>query len=77
MKNKVQRLLEYESFEASWLYCVCAETAITCSKLTIETLEQGVNFGHISHLALVFILLTFEQASADRVPTTFDSVSDY
>ena len=27
-------------------------------KLTIETLEQGVNFEHISHLALMFLLLT-------------------
>ena len=34
----------------------------TCSKLTIETLEKGVkyivNFEHISHLVLMFILLT-------------------
>ena len=50
-----------------------AQPAITCSKLTIETLEQGVkyvqsqwrrsgvfivNFEHISHLVLVFLLLT-------------------
>ena len=46
------------------------QSAITCSKLTIETLEQGVkcqwrrfgifivNFEHISHLVLVFSLLT-------------------
>ena len=49
-----------------------AQPALTCSKLTIETLEQGVkkwrqwrrsgvfivNFEHISHLVLVFLLLT-------------------
>ena len=43
------------------------QPAFTCSKLTIETLEQGVkrrsgvfivNFEHISHLVLVFLLLT-------------------
>ena len=49
------------------------QPAITCKKLTIETLEQGVkyvrhhwrhsgvfivNFEHISQLALVFLLLT-------------------
>ena len=39
--------------------------AFTCSKLTIETLEQGVKYGvfivnyeNISHLVLVFLLLT-------------------
>ena len=38
-----------------------SQPAFTCSKLTIETLEQGVkyvNFEHISHLVLVFLLLT-------------------
>ena len=30
----------------------------TCSKFIIETLEQGANFEHISHLVLVFLLLT-------------------
>ena len=45
-----------------------AQPAFTCSKLTIETLEQGhhwrhfgvfiVNVEHISYLALVFLLLT-------------------
>ena len=46
------------------------QPAFTCSNLTIETLEQGVkyvqrrsgffivNFEHISHLVLVFLLLT-------------------
>ena len=31
-------------------------SAYSCSMLTI--MEQGVNFEHISHLALVFLLLT-------------------
>ena len=44
------------------------QAAFTCSKWIIETLEHGhwsrsgdfiVNFKHISHLALVFLLLTF------------------
>ena len=51
-----------------------SQPASTCSRLTIETVEQGVkyvqslqwrgsgvfivNFEHISHLALVFLLLT-------------------
>ena len=46
------------------------QPAITCSELTIETLDQGVkyvwrqstvfivNFEHISHLIPVFLLLT-------------------
>ena len=57
-----------------------AQPAITCSKLTIETLEQGVkyvqslklrqcrrsgvfiiNFEEISHLVLVFLLLTLSR----------------
>ena len=49
---------------------ITSQPAVTCSKLTIETLEQGVkysqcrrsgtfivNFEHISHLELVFLLL--------------------
>ena len=48
-----------------------SQPAFTCSKLTIGTLEQGVkyvqwrrsgifivNFEHISHLVLLFLLLT-------------------
>ena len=46
-----------------------SQAVFTCSKLTIESLEQGVNycrysgvfivnFEHISQLVLVFILLT-------------------
>ena len=52
------------------------QAAIICSKLTTETLEQGVkyvqmfrrrsgvfivNFEHISHLVLVFLLLTLSR----------------
>ena len=57
-----------------------SQPAITCSKLTVETLEQGVkcvqsvkcvqwrrsgifivNFEHISHLVLVFLLFTLSR----------------
>ena len=44
---------------------ISSQPAITCSKLIIETLGQGVkyvfivNFEHISHIALVFLLLVF------------------
>ena len=48
-----------------------SQSAITCSKLTIETLQQRVewrrsgifivNFEHISHLVLVFLLLTLSR----------------
>ena len=38
--------------------CYVTQPAFTCSKLTIETLEQGVSSEHISHLVLVFLLLT-------------------
>ena len=54
------------------------QPAITCSKITIETLEQGgkyvhcsglfiVNFEHIPHLVLVFLLLTLEKVNAGWV----------
>ena len=35
--------------------------AITCSNLTIDKLEQVVNFAHTSHLVLVFLLLTLSR----------------
>ena len=60
-----------------WLLHTRTQPAITCSKLTIETLEQGVNyvqicqwrrsgvfivnFEHISHLVLLFLLLTLNK----------------
>ena len=50
---------------------IVTQPAITCSKLTIGTLEQGVkwrcsgvfivNFEHISHLVLMFLLLTLSR----------------
>ena len=55
---------------AFFSFYVLSQLAITCSKLTIETLEQGVwhssgvfivNFEQISHLALVFLLLTLSR----------------
>ena len=44
-----------------------SQSAFTCSKLTVETQEQAVKYvtlktperRHISHLVLVFLLLTF------------------
>ena len=57
-----------------WRPFLRPQPAITCSKLTIETLEQGVkyvqicrsgviiaNFEHISHLVLLFLLLTLSR----------------
>ena len=38
---------------------VISQLAITCSKLTIETLEQKVKY--ISHLVLVFLLLNLSR----------------
>ena len=42
-----------------------SQLAITCSKLTIETVEHRsgvfINFEHISHLVLVFLLLTLSK----------------
>ena len=42
------------------------QVAFTCAKLTIETLEHCfgvfiVNFEHISHLVVVFLLLTLSR----------------
>ena len=55
----------------SWLfYRFISQSAITCSKLTIKTVEQRpwrrsgifiVNFEHISYLVLVFLLLTLSR----------------
>ena len=38
-----------------------SQPAFTCSKLTMETLNTIVNFEHISHLVLVFLLLTLSK----------------
>ena len=70
----------YEDYKQILLFKISQNThlitqpAITCSKLTIETLEQSakyvqwcrsdvfiVNFEHISHLVLVFLLLTLSR----------------
>ena len=55
-----------------WENLAITQSAFTFSKLTIETLEQGVkyvqssgvfivNFEHISHLVLVLLLLTLSR----------------
>ena len=68
LNNFVQPLIK----KKKWVDCRCLKWAtyvtgpvFTCSKLTTETLEQCcrhgvfiVNFEHISHLVLVFLLLT-------------------
>ena len=56
-----------------------SQPPFTCSKLVIKTLEQGVkwrrsvvfivNFEHISHLVLVFLLLTLNNAGSDTLST--------
>ena len=38
-------------------YYQLTHPAIKFSKLAIKTLEQGVQYEHISHLVLVFLLL--------------------
>ena len=40
---------------------VSTQPAITCSKLIIEKLKQGVNFEHISPFVLVFLKLTLSR----------------
>ena len=57
-----------------FLVIIITQSGFTCSKLTIETLEQGmkdvqigrsgvfaVNFEHISHFVLVFLLFTLSR----------------
>ena len=59
------------SNDGKWRIPIISQPAFTCSKLTIETLSKEwnmikvnnkdifiVNFEHISHLVLVFLLLT-------------------
>ena len=45
------------------IYYIPFQSAFTCSKLTRETLEGVfiVNFEHISHFVLVFLLLTLSR----------------
>ena len=61
------------------VYNKLAQPAMTCLKLIIETLERRrcsgifiVNFEHISHLVLVFLLLTLSrQMPAGSAQATF------
>ena len=58
-----KKLFTYKShweleFEVFWIVRT-SQPAITCSKLTKETLEQGVKY--IPHLVLVFLLLTLSR----------------
>ena len=68
-KNQLCRCYFSQEFTSSGIcaYYLVSWTAITCSKLTIKKPERRhwhrssvfiVNFEHISHLALVFLLLT-------------------
>ena len=86
--------------ELEIIHNLTTQSAITCSKLTIETLELGVkcskitktperrqwrrsdvfivNFEHISHLVLVFLLLTLsKQMSTGYCPFATISPSIY
>ena len=49
--NKIE-FKEYTGFQA------LTQPVFTCSKLVIETLEQGVKYVQSSHLVIVFLLLT-------------------
>ena len=71
-KNKYGPSLPLLSFESS-----VPSRQITSSKLTMKTPERQqlrrfgifiVNFEHILHLFLVFLLLLFEQVNVDLVP---------
>ena len=50
-RNKIE-FKEYTGFQA------LTQPVFTCSKLVIETLEQGVKYVQSSHLVIVFLLLT-------------------
>ena len=67
MHGATNQRFTYDTFLAIFLP---AQSAITCSKLTIKTPERRywrrsgvfiVNFEHISHLVLVFLLLTLSR----------------
>ena len=75
--GKILRLSRYYYPDGNYMFKVNNRNTRTrcdiCSKLTIKTPEwrQNVfigNFEHISHLVLVFLLLTFEQVNAGWVP---------
>ena len=64
-KPTVTRPLKLKNEVTNQLQFFISRPAFTCSKLTIETVEQWrrsgifiVNFEHVSHLVLVFLLLT-------------------
>ena len=74
--RKIFLLLTLNRLYTSFRGLLLNKPAFTCSKLTIETLEQGVkyvqnhwrrsgvfnvNFEHISHLVLRFLLLTLSR----------------
>ena len=58
-----------KSKQSYWSYQPWFHLADICLKLTIETLQEGVkyvtvnfvNFEHISHFVLVFLLLTLRR----------------
>ena len=65
--KRLLTLYKLKRLSISCLLLTITQQAFTCSKLTIKTLKQGVkrrrsgvfivNFEHISHLVLVFLLL--------------------
>ena len=55
---KLRILVLRKSENLVYLVFTSSQSALTCSKLTIETLEQDVNFKDIQHLVKVFLLLT-------------------
>ena len=55
---KLRILVLRKSENLVYLVFMSSQSALTCSKLTIETLEQDVNFKDIQHLVKVFLLLT-------------------
>ena len=62
MDNKFEEFIISVGLWGLTVEIVLSQQAITYSKLTIKTLEQGVkyvhNFEHISHLILAYLLLT-------------------
>ena len=47
--------MHYETLEISY---EIAHAAFICSKLTIETLEQGVNFEHLTPYSIISIVIS-------------------
>ena len=76
--NFLKKMSDGQSISFGWIIhwrLITSQSAITCSKLTMEKLEQGVkyvcqwcrsgvfivNFEHISYLVLAFLLLTLSR----------------